>query len=1014
MSSENLLVNSIYPVSYFSLPGVDEVQYPDKFWWSSKQRFARQFPGTDAFYVSEEAGGLPTQEILEIDLGRIRELNYVNFDVLRVPIDIKIEYDAISAPDRDATWIEVSHVEGLPFDKSVYFDPGNRSGWLNADFRFTTPRGQMVHTRYLRITFTRRDDKWPTTTSQPFRWPVFVKHLRLGRAISTYLDSVGPLLAQEPEDTQQYILPDETDTTTREVRQRFRAPAAAERAGAWPNLLGFGVLADVKALADGGDTNDFTEVALAWSLWNVSDPGAPELLRTGKVLQDYNPGLTWINWYMEADDALPLHPRVVYELRLLSENNATLDSVYLAPRPLSSTALPGTFAFTENDATVTATDEMWAHFIPGDWLQTPSSASALQVGSITTATEFELAAPFPSPSDAAASASRVYPLLTWSGGAYEENANLNLVMRVWADVGDEGRDILGNTYRYGVRREAARNVVDGTKAGWMSDPVPSKDAVEALYFDLRNWDKDEAAYKLRLVDAIRVAPRTPGVSMNIYYSKENLQGDTPANRDAWDNLLWTPAVQGSFTLRENQVIELPKPMQAAFVKLEFTNLNPVPWRVPSYPPLPPKTFRRFPSWVEDQFTNSQLRNVVEDWWLREASAVQVEALRNVVDPVREFEYKEREFFAALSLGEVEQRNVINANLVDANERSVVDPVTGSKIWLEGPDKFKNTLLLSVERDSALGRAVVARYDPYAGLTPIEREGSAIPSEAIPSVSSVTNRVQESYSHIANIPMRFNRTARHYYREDTAEFNRKAFFVGIDEVQFLRNRHHIKHNDEAIVDVLYDDELLELNTWEREAATQIDDGQTVYVSYHNQEEYVDEAVTLTGSTPVKLQGQGGEISYVYVYASPSKRGQQYWQNDDWNMDHKRDENGELTHWISRSVYTARLGVPEQPVTYADAGLVIGRAFIPSTPTYDEGTVTAVAVVTGDEGPYVPAFGTGTYGGEDGTYANLASDYADSAQADGVAVPSGAENIRSDDSGTATAVAVITGDEIFEDV
>jgi hypothetical protein len=34
------LVNSLYPVSYFALPGVDQINYPDNFWWSSKLRFS--------------------------------------------------------------------------------------------------------------------------------------------------------------------------------------------------------------------------------------------------------------------------------------------------------------------------------------------------------------------------------------------------------------------------------------------------------------------------------------------------------------------------------------------------------------------------------------------------------------------------------------------------------------------------------------------------------------------------------------------------------------------------------------------------------------------------------------------------------------------------------------------------------------------------------------------------------------------------------------------------------------
>src|SRR5574337_957507 len=103
-------------------------------------------------------------------------------------------------------------------------------------------------------------------------------------------------------------------------------------------------------------------------------------------------------------------------------------------------------------------------------------------------------------------------------------------------------------------------------------------------------------YLLKLIDGMRIAPRTPGVYMNVYYSQENLQGARPTTRDSWDYMLWTPVSQQSFVLRKNQLIQFPTPIRAAFMKLEFTNLNPLPWRVPIYPPLPPKLFYRFPTW----------------------------------------------------------------------------------------------------------------------------------------------------------------------------------------------------------------------------------------------------------------------------------------------------------------------------------------------------------------------------------------------------------------------------------
>jgi hypothetical protein len=1186
---------------------VDAVQYPDTFWWSSLERFALVIPGSEVYGTLDE-GGVPTEEVLEIDLGRIREVNYITMDVLKAPLDIRIEYDAISAPDRTAQWTEARPIDGMPFDDQLFFDAGNRTAWANSDFFFTSQHGNVAHTRYLRITFTRRDDRWPTATSQPFKWPVMVKHLRMGRYISEYPDTASPLLTQDtpaaPDLTLSPLAAD-TEGGTVQVRQRFRVPRTANRGGdVWPTILGFGVLVEVNPFFPEGDAA-LPVVDLSWSLWDVSLP-TPAQLASGAVGDAYLVGTNWVDWYLSGDDPVLTNPETVYEFRVESGDAATVGNVFLSEQSLSSTPLPGTFAFVAGSATVTATNDISRLVAAGNWVKTAASDTVLRVLSLTDSTHFQLTAPFPSASAPAATASRVYPLLalqlpsgslfrgevltsgpshywrlgepsgsaldevlgtlngaivggvtqgtaglltgdantaytfngstgkvslgqlgatprhymaiiktasaderdvysnredsahnaspatvfgisgthafaynqestvptctgsrvindnlphiieyswdpavgvgtlyvdgqidvmvnqpvgtlaattnyhsigwdksnpqffngvidevaTWSTvqsadtvsrraarfrgqaftdeGTFVEQGQNNLVMRVWADLGDEGRDVLGNAYRYGVRREKAAYVVDGGRAGWMSDPAPSKDAVEALYFDLREFDADAGENVLRLVDGLRIAPRTPGVRMNVYYSKENLQGDRPASVNGWDYLLWQPLSQNSFVLRPNQVIEFPQPIRAAYVKLEFTDLNPIPWKVPAYPPLPPKPFRRFPTWVEDQFTNSQLRNVVEDWWLRQATPVQSQVLSGLTDPVREFEYKEREFFAKLALGEVDQSKLINQTLVSAEDRSVFDPVTASRIWLAPADTFGDSLLVSVDQDSILGRMVVSRFDPFSPGGTTERAGPRPVLDTIPTVSSINNRISDSYSHIAQVPMRFNTTCRHAYREDVAEFNKKGFFVGIDEVQFLRNDYSVMHDDPLIQDILHDDFLLEVNTWEPEDTTQIGDGDTVYVSYQiglGTDYYVDEAVTLDGNLPVQLAGKGDPILNVRVFASPAKLGLTYWQGDDWILDHGRDANGVATHSITRSVYTERLGVSEQPIVYADGGIVVGRGVIPAPPiTYtDAGTVVGVAglalIALSPEGKNPGEYGMGTYGDAAGTYDDL---------------------------------------------
>lgn len=958
----NMLVNSIYPVSYFSLPGVDTIQYPDQFWWSSKQRFASVQSNTES-YLSQEDGGVLTSEILEIDLGRIREINYINLDVLRAPIDIFVEYDIVSAPDRETSWVSVQPQEELPFDNRVVYDADNKTGWYNADLFFTDPNGYIVHARYLRITFRRRDERWPLSTSSPFKWPVFVKHLRLGRYIAQYADTVGPLLTQDtPADLTEEILDSLDATTSREIRQKFVVPPSSLRGNTVPNILGFGLL-----IKQTTDVTDF-----GWALYDVTIPDAPSLIRNGTVRGAITGNVSWRDWYLEEQQVVIGDVTRTFELRIYSRDIEAWDTYYTTNQHLSLTALPGTLDFTLSSNLIDTSEDLTSYLAAGDWIESVDEPSIRQkVASITT-TQITAETNWPSP-NLTSSANKIYPFTKWNGvDDYEHGIsdNASIVMRVWADIADEGRDVLGNAYRYGVRRDLATYATDRTQAGWMSDPVPSADAVEALYFDVRDKDPDTSEFIYRLIDGMRVAPRTPGVRMNIYSSREALDGDAPETVNEWDNLLWTPVAQNSFILRRNHLIDFPTPIRASYIKLEFTALNPLPWRIPNFPPLPPKKFRRFPTWVEDQFTNSALRNVIEDWFLRTATPVQIEVLESYKNPVFEFEYKEREFLAALALGKVKSSQLINQGLVNVDEKSVLDPTTGSKVWVYDVDQYHNSLLVSVDQNSVLGKAVVARFDPNVVKDPLEHGRIAIPTDAIPTVSSVNNRITESYSHLANMPMRFNRTARHTYREDMAEFNKKAFFVGIDEVTFLRAKYEQKHDDEVITISVYETEFMEESTWSHEYVTSIPDGATVYVSYRIDEiDYEDEPVVLGLYFPITLAGKGGDISNIRVYQYPDEQGLAYFNGDDYVVSQGFDADGVRIYRIARTTLTERLSAPEQTIYFIDAGVVTSRGLVPDAPSYDAGVAIGQTVITAEEALNDYTFGEGEYGAATGTYERL---------------------------------------------
>ncbi len=966
--SDHLLVNSIYPLIYFSLDGVQQITHPDTGWWSSLERFASINPANE-FYLAQADGGTQTQEVLEIDLGRVRSVNYTNFDILRAPITIKIEYDVVSSPTHPHSWVTVQPRGDLPFDSATRFEPTNRNAWQNMEFSFEDPKGHPVLTRYLRITFYRRDEKWPLEDSVPFKWPVFIKHLRIGQFIAEPQDTIGTLFLQDPnlDDLIETTLIAADTTTSTQARQQFVIPEEIV-VGTTPNITGFGFLANATT-----DENQSNSASWRWEIFDVS--GAPLLLLTGTEMGVVADGQAWIDVIFQPQDFLAGDLDKVYEVRLTSLNTDVSDIIYLShPNTLSQITLPGTYNHTNGSVTLTTVDtDPRDSLVVGQWIVVGPDDTSYQIGALSSSS-ITLTTTYSGTSGTGDTITRIFPSTLWDEDTltYVANGNYNVAFRLWGDTGASGQDVLGNTYRYDVQRESATNVVDATKAGWMSDPMPSPDAVESLYFDVRSIDPLTNKNIYRVIEALRIAPRTPGVKMNIYYSKDNLFGDTPKGRDEWDYLIWTPVANNSFTLRRNEVLEFPTPVRASFIKLEFTSLRPLPINLPIFPPPPPKEYRRFPTWIEDQFTNSGLRNTIEDWWLRSSTPVQIQTLQALSDPILEFEYKEAQFFAALAAGRV-TTDLIGSNLVDLSQKAVIDPITGSKIYIEGIDAFQNSLLISVDQNTVLGQAVVARYDSNTVRDPVERLSPFVPLDPINTVSFAGDRVSDSYSFIAQVPMRFNKTCRHIYRVQEAEFNKKAFFVGIDEVQFLRKENSVADMGTVISDLLYDDDFLEINTWTEDPSTTIDDLQNLYVTYRiDDTQYTDELVTLVSDVPWLLEGRGGFIYDIYVYSSIQKQGLQYFQNDDYLIQLGRDADGLRTYSIAKSPQFERLITPEQPIIYIDAGTVTGVAVIPSPPTVDAGTVTGVASITSAEVyvPYQPEYGQGEYGEADGEYDNLA--------------------------------------------
>jgi hypothetical protein len=166
------LINGIYPSDYTSLSGVKQIAYKDEQYWASLERAE----GT---------------EYVELDLGSVQPVNYITCEILELPVDIEITYDALDgAPARDFRPVTPDSI--APYEDSLFYDPLSGNPWHYTEYHFTDLKGEMVWTRFIRLGITRRTTSTPLApaflfdplTNVQAPWGVAVRNLRVGRNVN--------------------------------------------------------------------------------------------------------------------------------------------------------------------------------------------------------------------------------------------------------------------------------------------------------------------------------------------------------------------------------------------------------------------------------------------------------------------------------------------------------------------------------------------------------------------------------------------------------------------------------------------------------------------------------------------------------------------------------------------------------------------------------------------------------------------------------------------------------------
>jgi hypothetical protein len=169
------LINREYPIEYLNLPNVPTLSYDATAFWAS----------------DESSSG---SEYLEIDLGSTQAVNFLIFEVLGTPLDIKIEYDAADISGHVKNYQTVTFEQPYEADLSLNYDGDNLNKWQVLPYNFQDINNNIIYTRYIKITFTRVGARflnqsfflYDQNTNPPIQraWSVIVKNLRIGRNIS--------------------------------------------------------------------------------------------------------------------------------------------------------------------------------------------------------------------------------------------------------------------------------------------------------------------------------------------------------------------------------------------------------------------------------------------------------------------------------------------------------------------------------------------------------------------------------------------------------------------------------------------------------------------------------------------------------------------------------------------------------------------------------------------------------------------------------------------------------------
>lgn len=370
---------------------------------------------------------------------------------------------------------------------------------------------------------------------------------------------------------------------------------------------------------------------------------------------------------------------------------------------------------------------------------------------------------------------------------------VSLLFRLLAPVAEEGQDFLGNNYRSVAVKSKVDNTstlsAENTDKYWLSKPNPSKYGVEALYYDVSKNGQPT------VVDRVLLDPLTNGMYCNVYWSNE---GDPGTDSDLWDNKLWH-RIPSTYRLDKRQVLALPNPIIAKYIKLEFTSLQARYYDPGTF--QKPITYKKHPKWVLDYFMvrlQSQLNS--DDTYLARNVAVTFDAYDLAYNYYLDDLDQEPSTPVELGYDKIGELTKFLQDRSDISDK--VDLTTLTEIStelrpyesnpaLQGTFKFiLSQYAQTTARSQPIGNLVVPTDYPVEDL-----------DLAFNNPLDVSRLDRDQVVIEKNFPiMFFFVDCRHKYRLVNASLDHnRAYFAGIKEVAFLRDHYAVPFDSSLYIE-----------------------------------------------------------------------------------------------------------------------------------------------------------------------------------------------------------------------